>query len=84
MAEAKGKTENTKAADKATTTKGGTFAEAAKAATPSAVGYVGTSPERERTGLADKGLSQATPAILRGGPIPDPRQDVDDTAALEG
>lgn len=29
-----------------------------------AQGYIGTSPARERTGLADKGLSQANPAVM--------------------
>jgi hypothetical protein len=65
-------------------TKGQTFAEAAEAATPAEVGYLGTSPEAERTGRTDKGLSQRNPAILRGGPVPDARPGVDDTKALKG
>ena len=64
-------------------TKGATSQEAAAAATPADKGYLGTSPERERTGRADKGLSQANPAIMSGGTIPDPRPGVDDTEALE-
>lgn len=64
------------------TTKGQTFSEAAKAATPDEVGYLGFSPEAERTGRADKGLSQANPAIMRGGPVPDVRASVDDSEAL--
>lgn len=66
----------------AQTTKGATFQEAAKAATPADLGYTGTSPERERTGMVDKGLSQANPAVMRGGAIPDPRPGVDDAEAL--
>lgn len=64
------------------TTKATTFSDAAKEATPAPVGYVGTSAEAERTGRADKGLSQRNPAVMKGGPIPDPRQGVDDTAGL--
>lgn len=67
-----------------TTTKGQTFAEAAAAATPSDVGYLGVSPERERTGMTDKGLSQANPAVMTGGQLPDPRRGVDDSEALKG
>ena len=69
-----------------TVTKAATFSEAAKAAQPAKTedGYVGFSPERERTGLADKGLSQQTPAILTGGPVPDARPGVDDSEALKG
>lgn len=68
-----------------TTTKGQTFAEAAAAATPDeGPGYWGTSPERERTGKADKGLSQQSPGILDGSvPAPDPRPHVDDSEAIE-
>lgn len=69
---------------KVTTTKGQTFAEAAKAATPADVGYLGVSPERERTGMTDKGLSQANPAVMTGGQLPDPRRGVDDSEALKG
>jgi len=63
-----------------TTTKGQTFAEAAEAvAHQEEVGYVGTSPERERTGRADKGLSQQAPGILDGSqPAPDSRPQVDE------
>lgn len=68
-----------------TTTKGQTFAEAAEnVAHQEAVGYVGTSPERERTGRADKGLSQQAPGILDGSvPAPDPRPNVDDSDTIE-
>lgn len=67
-----------------TTTKGQTFSEAAEAATPDPRGYLGTSPERERTGAADKGLSQQSPGILDGSsPAPDARPHVDDSAALD-
>lgn len=69
---------------KATSTKGETFDAAAQTADPAEVGYVGTSPERERAGLSDKGLSQANPAVMTGGPIPDPRSGVDDSDALKG
>lgn len=67
-------------------TKGATFAEAAKAvAHTDDKGYVGTSPERERTGLADKGLSQQSPGVLDGKtPVPDSRPMVDDSDALKG
>ena len=69
---------------KDTTTKGATFAEAAEAATPDPKGYFGTSPERERTGAADKGLSQQSPGILDGSiPAPDARPGVDDSEAIE-
>lgn len=64
-------------------TKGMTFAQAAEAATPDERGYTGTSPEAERTGRRDKGLSQRNPAIMQGGPIPDPRPSVDDSEALD-
>jgi hypothetical protein len=68
-----------------TTTKGQTFAEAAEAVTHvESVGYYGTSPERERTGAADKGLSQQSPGILDGSvPAPDARLGVDDSEAIE-
>lgn len=68
-----------------TSTKGATFAEAAAAYTEqSALGYFGSSPERERTGAADKGLSQQSPGILDGSsPAPDPRPQVDDSEAIE-
>lgn len=70
---------------KATTTKAQTFQEAADKATDQGPGYVGTSPERERTGMADKGLSLANPAILNGeGTVPDSRRGVDDSDALKG
>ena len=84
MADAKS---TTKAAEsKETTTKAETFDKAAEAATPTetSASYIGTSPERERTGMDDKGLSQANPAILTGGPVPDPRHGVDDADALKG
>jgi hypothetical protein len=68
-----------------TTTKGATFAEAAAAYNEqNALGYFGTSPERERTGAADKGLSQQSPGILDGSsPAPDARPQVDDSEAIE-
>lgn len=69
---------------KATNTKGATFEQAAQDADPAEVGYIGTSPERERTGLSDKGLSQQNPAVMEGGPIPDARPGVDDSDALKG
>ena len=47
-----------------TTTKGLAFHEAAKTVTVAEQGFIGESPERERTGLADKGLSQQS--ILNG------------------
>lgn len=66
-----------------TETKATTFQDAAKAATPdTGAGVVGSSPEAERTGRRDKGLSQRNPAILSGGPVPDSRQGVDDSAGL--
>lgn len=71
------------AAQATKSTKGASFAEAAKVAKVDDKGFIGTSPERERTGRADKGLSQANPNIMRGGVIPDPRQGVDDSEALE-
>lgn len=69
--------------DKATTTKAQTFSDAAAAAQPHEVGYTGFSPEAERTGRRDKGLSQRNPAILNGGPVPDVRVGVDDSEALD-
>lgn len=77
-------TEATTEDAKVTTTKAQTFQDAAKDATPSDVGYLGVSPERERTGLEDKGLSQANPAVMKGGAIPDARRGVDDSKALKG
>lgn len=69
---------------KDTKTRGQTFAEAAEKATPADVGYVGTSPERERTGRDDKGLSLQNESIVTGkGPVPDPRRGVDDSEALK-
>jgi hypothetical protein len=66
-----------------TTTKAQTFQAAAEEATPhEGDGFLGFSPERERTGRSDKGLSQRNPAILTGGPIPDSRQGVDDSEGL--
>lgn len=66
-----------------TETRGQTFVAAASAATPDdGQGFYGHSPERERTGRADKGLSQQNPAILNGGSVPDARPQVDDSAAL--
>lgn len=66
-----------------TETKGATFQEAAEAGTFTATdGAIGYSPERERTGRRDKGLSQANPAIMQGGPVPDARSGVDDSEAL--
>lgn len=62
-------------------TKALTFADAAEDAIVDER-TVGTSPEAERTGRRDKGLSQRNPAILNGGPIPDPRHGVDDSAGL--
>jgi hypothetical protein len=68
-----------------TTTKGQTFAEAAEAVQhQEEVGSVGTSPERERTGRADKGLSQQAPGILDNSvPAPDPRPNVDDSETID-
>lgn len=59
-----------------TTTRATTFQEAAKDATPAALedSYHGHSPERERTGKADKGL---TVASVLDGPAPDPRPGID-------
>lgn len=68
--------------DAATTTKAQTFADAAAAATPAETGYTGFSPEADRTGRRDKGLSQRNPAIMQGGPVPDVRVGVDDSEAL--
>jgi hypothetical protein len=79
-----------------TTTKGATFQEAAEsfadngtALTPQAFqeaqaqGFIGTSPERERTGLADKGLSQATPSVMDPTlPPVDARPGQDDSEAI--
>lgn len=67
-------------------TKGATFAEAAQAVSHTDdKGYIGTSPERERTGLADKGLSQQSPGVLDGKTaVPDSRPMVDDSDALKG
>lgn len=68
-----------------TTTKASTFQDAAAAVDLDAAraqGFIGESPERERTGRADKGLSQQNPAILNGDPVPDARPQVDDSAAL--
>lgn len=70
--------------DVATSTEGATFDAAAAQATPAERGYIGTSPEAERTGRSDKGLSQANPAVMSGGPIPDARPGVDDSDALKG
>lgn len=71
----------------ATGTHGATFAEAAEASTASldaTDGLLGVSPERERTGMADKGLSQANPAVMnQGGAVPDARPGVDDSDALK-
>lgn len=65
------------------TTKGQTFAQAAEAFQESSEqGYLGTSPEAERVGRRDKGLSQRNPAIMEGGPIPDPSPHVDDSEAI--
>lgn len=55
-----------------------TFQDAAE------VGFIGESPERERTGAPDKGLSQANPAVMnQGGPVPDARPSVDDSEAIQ-
>lgn len=72
-------------APQGTQTKAATFTEAAEAATPTdeADGLIGVSPERERTGMDDKGLSQRNPAVLSGGPLPDARPGVDDAEALK-
>lgn len=68
------------------TTKGNTFTEAAQSFTEThEQGYIGTSAEAERTGKADKGLSQQSPGILDGStPAPDARKHVDDSEALKG
>lgn len=68
------------------TTSGQTFSEAAEAFTEAhGQGYIGTSPEAERTGKADKGLSQQSPGILDGStPAPDARKHVDDSEAVKG
>lgn len=67
-----------------TSTRGGTFQEVtADAPEPDPRGYLGTSPEAERTGRRDKGLSQRNPAILSGGPVPDSSPNVDDSEAIE-
>lgn len=80
------KVSDTEAQPKDVQTAAATFAAAAEVATPTppAESYVGYSPERERVGRPDKGLSQRNPAILSGGPVPDPRHGVDDSEALEG
>lgn len=71
----------------ATGTAGATFAEAAEVSTASLDaedGLLGVSPERERTGMADKGLSQRNPAVMnQGGMVPDARPGVDDSDALK-
>jgi hypothetical protein len=68
----------------ASRTKGATFQEAAEAAEPDEVGYVGTSPEAERVGRRDKGLSQRNPAVMnQGGQVPDATPSVDDSEAIE-
>jgi hypothetical protein len=65
------------------TTKGETFDQAAEAATPDPKGYWGQSPEAERTGRRDKGLSQKNPAVMnQGGNVPDPSPYVDDSEAI--
>lgn len=47
-------------------------------------GFIGTSPERERTGLADKGLSQQTPSVMDSSlPPVDARTSVDDSEAIK-
>lgn len=69
-----------------TTTKASTFQEAAQAVDLDKAreqGYIGTSPEAERTGRPDKGLSQLNPAILNGDSVPDARPQVDDSAAIQ-
>lgn len=72
-----------KPGDATTTTKAATFQDAAKVATPDeGQGYLGFSPEADRTGRRDKGLSQRNPAVMSGGPLPDPRPGVDDSEAL--
>jgi hypothetical protein len=65
------------------TTEGVKFADAAKDATPDPKGYWGQSPEAERTGRRDKGLSQRNPAVMnQGGSVPDPSPYVDDSEAI--
>ena len=65
------------------TTKGASFEDAAKDATPDPKGYWGQSPEAERTGRRDKGLSQRNPAVMnQGGQVPDPSPHVDDSEAI--
>lgn len=72
------------AANGRTDTKGATFQEAAEAAEPDETGYVGTSPEAERVGRRDKGLSQRNPAVMnQGGQVPDATPSVDDSEAIE-
>lgn len=75
------------ATDTATGTAGTTFAEASEASTASLDaedGLLGVSPERDRTGMPDKGLSQRNPAVMnQGGMVPDARPGVDDSAALK-
>lgn len=66
-----------------TTTKAQTFADAAERAEPHDVGRIGYSPEAERTGRRDKGLSQSNPAVMEGGPLPDVRRGVDDSEAIQ-
>lgn len=68
-----------------TTTKAQTFSDAAENVTHyDEKGFLGTSPERERTGASDKGLSQKSPGILDGSsPAPDSRPLVDDSDAIE-
>ena len=64
-------------------TQGASFSEAAEAATPDPKGYWGQSPEAERTGRRDKGLSQRNPAVMnQGGSVPDPSPYVDDSEAI--
>lgn len=67
------------------TTKAQTFTEAADSFTEAhEQGYIGSSAEAERTGKADKGLSQLSPGILDGSsPAPDARKHVDDSEALK-
>lgn len=45
-------------------------------------GYFGESPERVRTGLDDKGLSQKSPGVMNQGPAVDSRPNVDDSEAI--
>lgn len=88
MAESTGtKATTTKGTDaQDTTTKASTFQEAAATVDLDQAreqGYIGTSPEAERTGRRDKGLSQRNPAILNGDPVPDARPQVDDAGAIK-